>query len=86
MDIKVESFVAHEQNLVIVRINDTGNGIPEDILSRIFEQGVTENKSDDSKLSLYLCNGIVESHGGNITVKNNVEKGCTFTITLPIKN
>ena len=83
--IKVESFVAHEQNLVIIRINDTGIGIPKEILPKIFEQGTTQNRIDDKKLSLYLCRGIIEAHGGQITAKNNPSLGCTFTITLPIK-
>ncbi len=83
--IKIESFVAHEQNIVIIRINDTGSGIPEDILPKIFEQGTTKNRINDAKLSLYLCKGIIESHGGQITAKNNVDRGCTFTVTLPIK-
>ncbi len=83
--IKVESFVAHPQNLVIIRINDTGLGIPKDILPQIFEQNTTRNQINDEKLSLYLCRGIVEAHGGKITVKNNSTLGCTFTITLPIK-
>jgi len=83
--IKIESFVAHEQNLVIIRVNDTGSGIPVVILPKIFEKDVTENKINDKKLSLYLCKGIIESHGGNLTAKNNENKGCTFTITLPIK-
>ncbi len=82
--IKVESFVAHKQNLVIIRICDTGIGISEDTLPMIFEKNASENL--DSKLSLYLCKGIIDSHGGKITVKNNVDVGCTFTITLPIKN
>lgn len=83
--IKVESFVAHEQNLVIIRINDTGIGIPKETLPYLFEQGETENHIDDGKLSLYLCRGIIEAHGGKITAKNNSTIGCTFTITLPIK-
>ncbi len=83
--IKIESFVAHEQNFVIIRINDTGSGIPVEILPKIFEKDVTENKINDEKLSLYLCKGIIESHGGKLTAKNNENKGCTFTITLPIK-
>jgi len=83
--IKVESFVAHDQNLVIIRVNDTGSGIPKDVLPKIFEQDITENRINDSKLSLYLCKGIIEAHGGIIAVKNNVDGGCTFTITLPIK-
>jgi len=83
--IKVESFVAHDQNLVIIRVNDTGSGIPKDILPKIFEQDITENRINDAKLSLYLCKGIIEAHGGIIAVKNNVDGGCTFTISLPIK-
>ncbi len=83
--IKIESFVAHDQNIVIIRINDTGSGIPEDIFPKIFEQGTTKNRINDAKLSLYLCKGIIESHGGQITAKNNVDRGCTFTVTLPIK-
>jgi len=83
--IKIESFVAHEQNFVIIRINDTGSGIPVEILPKIFEKDVTENKINDEKLSLYLCKGIIESHGGKLTAKNNENKGSTFTITLPIK-
>ena len=83
--IKVESFVAHGQNLVIIRINDTGRGIPKEILPKIFEQGITENRINDSKLSLYLCKGIIESHAGKIAAKNNEDRGCTFTISIPIK-
>jgi signal transduction histidine kinase len=83
--IKVESFVAHQQNQVIIRINDTGQGIPKETLPKIFEQGIIKNHINDEKLSLYLCNGIVEAHGGKITAKNNATDGCTFTITLPIK-
>jgi len=83
--IKVESFVAHEQNLVIIRINDTGQGIPKEILPKIFEQGTIKNQINDEKLSLYLCKGIIDSHGGKFTAKNNSTKGCTFTIALPIK-
>ncbi len=83
--IKIESFVAHEQNLVIIRINDTGQGISKEILPKIFEQGTTKNQINDEKLSLYLCNGIIESHGGKFTAKNNETNGCTFTIALPIK-
>lgn len=83
--IKVESFVAHQQNQVIIRINDTGQGIPKEIIPTIFEQGRTKNSINDAELSLYLCKGIIEAHKGKITVKNNSTLGCTFTIILPIK-
>ena len=57
----------------------------ENILSNIFKQKTRESQIKDEKLSLYLCKGIIESHGGKITAKNNIDRGCTFTITLPIK-
>lgn len=84
--IKVESFVVHQQNLFIIRINDTGTGIPKEILPKIFDKEIAENRAEDNdtKLSLYLCRGIIEAHKGKITAKNNEDKGCTFTITLPI--
>jgi len=86
--IKVESFVAHQQNLFIIRINDTGTGIPKEILPNIFDKEISKNRIEgyDTRLSLYLCKGIIEAHGGKITVKNNADCGCTFTITLPLKN
>lgn len=85
--IKVESFVAHQQNLFIIRINDTGKGIPKEILPKIFDKEFSELHNEDAniKLSLYLCKGIIESHGGSIAAKNNSGTGCTITITLPIK-
>ena len=85
--IKVESFVAHQQNLFIIRINDTGKGIPKEVLPKIFHKEISEDSKDDNdtKLSLYLCQGIIVAHGGKITAKNNADVGCTFTITLPIK-
>ncbi|RKX17664.1 MAG: hypothetical protein DRP26_06570, partial [Candidatus Zixiibacteriota bacterium] len=35
-------------------------------------------------LGLFVCYGIIQWHRGNITVRNNVDKGTTFHITLPI--
>ena len=85
--IKVESFVAHQQNLFIIRINDTGKGIPIEILPKIFDKEISPSHIDGAsvKLSLFLCRGIIEAHGGNLSAKNNVGSGCTFTITLPIR-
>jgi signal transduction histidine kinase len=86
--IKVESFVAHDQNLFIIRIFDTGKGISNEKIERIFEKNLQNKKiveNSSSKLSLNLCKGIIEAHGGKIFAKNNADHGCTFTITLPIK-
>jgi K+-sensing histidine kinase KdpD len=86
--IKVESFVAHEQNMFIIRIFDTGKGIPEEILPNLFEKRVSQKtdieKSDKTDFDLIQCKKIIRHHGGTISGKNNENTGATFTVTLPI--
>ena len=81
--IKVESFVAHEQNVLIIRIFDTGKGIPANELPTIFEKKDDDKKDDE--FSLNWCKEVIGEHGGNISAKNNEKGGSTFSITLPIK-
>jgi PAS domain S-box-containing protein len=70
-------------NLEIV-FADTGMGIPEEILPKIFTPLFT-TRAQGMGFGLAICKRIVESHGGTITVKTEVNKGTTFTVTLPIK-
>lgn len=83
--IKVESFVAHEQNVIIIRIDDSGTGIPKEKLLCLFEKNLEKQIPSNTTLSLYVCQGIINAHGGNIVAKNNKNQGATITITLPIK-
>ncbi len=83
--IKVESFVAHEQNMFIIRIFDTGKGITEEILSKIFENKATQKTHiEKTEFDLVQCKKIIEQLGGTISAKNNENVGATFTVTLPI--
>jgi len=63
---------------------DTGVGISEENLSRLFEPLFT-TKARGMGLGLSICKRIVEAHGGTITVESEPNKGTTFTITLPIE-
>jgi len=63
---------------------DTGMGIPEETLSRIFSPLFT-TKAQGMGFGLAICKRIVEAHGGTIGVETAVNKGTTFTITLPVK-
>lgn len=87
--IKVESFVAHEQNVFILRIYDTGKGISEELLPTLFDEKDTQHHyqvvSDKEILNLYHCKKIVEIHGGKISAKNNENGGAVVTISIPIK-
>ena len=60
-----------------------GEGIPEDLLDRIFEPYFTTRESGTG-LGLAVVRQIVERHGGEIRVRNNDEGGATFTVCLPI--
>lgn len=70
---------------VIIRISDTGPGIPEAILPRIFEPFfTTKEEGKGTGLGLSLVYGIVENHGGTIQAANISPTGSVFTIELPL--
>jgi len=64
-----------------ISIRDTGTGIPEDQLTKIFEPFYSQ-KEKGSGLGLAIARRIVEHHGGEITVASKVGKGSEFTIWL----
>jgi signal transduction histidine kinase len=68
-------------NMVYVSIEDSGPGVPSDVMEKIFEPLFT-TKQTGTGLGLVSCKNIVEQHGGNIVVSNNPS---TFTIILPKK-
>ena len=69
---------------VIIKIEDNGPGIPQAIISKMFEPFVTHGKKNGTGLGLSIVKKIVESHGGNITFKTSPDKGTIFYISLPI--
>ena len=70
---------------VIVSVKDTGEGIPEKILPKLFSKFPVSNSTTGTGLGLYICKNIVEAHGGRIWAENNSdENGSTFSFTLPI--
>jgi signal transduction histidine kinase len=71
---------------VIISIHDTGIGISEDEISRIFERFYRGDKSRSipgAGLGLSLVQAIVRSHGGEIKVSSSSGVGSTFTVSLP---
>lgn len=68
---------------VWVSVSDTGGGIPQEQINRIFEPFYTTKKKG-SGLGLMIVQRIVRAHGGRIEVESQVERGTTFRIWLPL--
>ncbi|TAN41365.1 MAG: PAS domain S-box protein [Nitrospirae bacterium] len=67
---------------VVIRVKDSGTGIPDDYLKRIFDPYFT-TKQKGSGLGLTSVYSIISRHDGHIAVEANAGKGVTFTIHLP---
>ena len=81
----ITTFRAPERKTVFVEFADTGEGIPQENLTRIFDPFFTTKEvGKGTGLGLATSYGIVEDHGGKISVKSQVGKSTTFTIELPI--
>ena len=69
-----------------IAFEDSGPGIPPDVLGRIFDPFfTTKPEVSGTGLGLSVSLGIVQSHGGTIDVESKVGRGATFTVTLPLK-
>jgi signal transduction histidine kinase len=65
-------------------VTDTGIGIPEEMLPKIFEPYFT-SKSNGSGLGLAIARRIAEAHGGTLTVESEVGNGSRFQASLPLE-
>ena len=70
-------------NNIEITVSDNGSGIPAEILSTLFEPGVTR-KAKGSGLGLAVVKKIVEEHGGIVWAENNPEDGACFGVRLPL--
>ncbi len=66
-----------------IRVKDTGSGISEDNMNKIFEPFYTTH-GKGTGLGLSISRRIMQDHGGNITINSSIGKGTTVYITLPL--
>ena len=84
--------ISQQDGQVVIGIRDTGEGIPEDKLDRIFERfyqtpTMVNDRKTGTGIGLDLTRSLVELHHGTIEAHNNTEgKGCEFTVTIPLGN
>jgi len=72
----------HQGNFVRISIQDSGIGIPREIIDKIFDPYFS-TKQHGSGLGLAICHSIINKHDGYLTVNSTPGKGTTFTIYLP---
>jgi two-component system phosphate regulon sensor histidine kinase PhoR len=73
--------------MVLISVQDTGIGIPEDDLPHIFERFYKVDKARSgggTGLGLAIAKHIIQAHGGNIMAESKEGKGSTFIFSLPI--
>lgn len=90
LKISTEKELGKELTFTVVKIQDNGHGIPDEIRQRIFDpffstKKVSEDQPGGTGLGLSVTHGIIESHGGTIDVESTVGEGTTFIIKLPVK-
>jgi len=81
--IQLVSQYIENKNTVKMVVSDTGEGIRPENLSKIFDPFFTTKKSGTG-LGLTITHGIIEQHGGTISVESTLGKGTQFTILLPL--
>ncbi len=82
--VRVETAI--ERELAVVRVTDTGPGIPAEDLPRVFDRFFTKRAGDrGTGLGLALVRAVVEAHGGTVGVTSPPGEGATFELKLPRK-
>lgn len=86
----IEIRTEKKNQKIVVSISDNGEGIPDEMKSKVFEMFFTgANDIVDSRrslgLGLPLCKSIVNAHGGELILTDNTPHGCIFSFTLPLE-
>ena len=86
-ELTITTSLRHQNgsNDVEIVVRDTGTGILEDNVEKIFEPFFsTKQVGRGTGLGLSICYGIIEAHGGRIEVESKLEEGTTFRVVLPV--
>jgi signal transduction histidine kinase len=74
-----------EGRCLVVRVVDTGRGMPEEVRAKLFTDDAVSTKPGGTGLGTRIVKNVVDSHGGTITVDSVPDVGSTFTMRLPLE-
>ncbi|UCH90776.1 MAG: PAS domain S-box protein, partial [Nitrospirota bacterium] len=83
--VAVVGSLGPEAKTVVIRVADTGGGMPPKIRDSLFTKGTISGKPGGTGLGTRIVKDVVDAHGGTITVDSEQGKGTTFTMELPIQ-
>ncbi len=84
--LEIKSRMGTDGRTIVTTVSDNGCGIPQENIKRIFEPFfTTKSGSGGTGLGLSITYGLVKEIGGEIDISSTVDKGTTFSITLPLK-
>ena len=76
-----------EKNNIIIAVKDYGPGLPDHVRAKLFKEMVTTKGKNGTGLGLFMCYSTIKANfHGDMSVESELNKGSTFTITLPYKN
>jgi signal transduction histidine kinase len=82
---RIEVATSLVKDHIEIRFTDTGKGIPEEHMNKIFDPFFsTKSATKGTGLGLAVSYGIIKKHGGDIAVESTVGKGTTFIVRLPL--
>ncbi len=85
-EITITAYLQEDKGGFGFQVQDTGRGIPEENIGKIFDPFFTTKEvGKGSGLGLSIVYGIIEQHGGKISVTSEQEKGTTISVFMPIK-
>ncbi len=86
---EIEVSLREKEDRAVLRVRDTGTGIPEEQLPRIFErfhrvEGVRARTHEGTGIGLALVRELVRLHGGTVEVESDQGRGTTFSVSIPL--
>ncbi len=73
-----------DDNTLMIELEDTGSGMPEEIRKKIFEPFVTYGKKHGTGLGMAIVKKIIDDHNGEIEIQSEIGKGTKMILKIPI--